>query len=270
MTPDILLVFKLTATPLLVAMASLAARRWGNAVAGLLAGLPLMTGPISVFLTIEQGAQFTVAATTGILIALTSIAFYGLTYALAARVTHWSVAIVAAYAAFFVGAWLIQPLITDLQTAAASAYAAIILGVILIPRQRAPETPPRIPWWEIWFRMLATAAMIALVTTTANLMGPTWTGIIATVPVLATVMVVFTHSRWGSDAAMRFMRSMMLSLIAFATFFVVVGLGLETHGLTNTYVAATAIALIVSPLVATIDRVIAKLLVSPAQDHAAS
>ena len=107
MAPEtILLIFKLTVTPILVGLASLAARRWGNTVAGLIAGLPLMTGPISVFLTVEQGAAFTVAATTGILIALTSIAFYGLAYTLIARFTPWSVAITAAYAAFFAAAWV--------------------------------------------------------------------------------------------------------------------------------------------------------------------
>jgi len=260
MPPDVLLtLFKLTVTPLLVGLASLAARRWGNTVAGLIAGLPLMTGPISIFLALEQGPAFTVATTTGILIALTSIAGYSLAYAVAARFAPWPIAILSAYGAFFLTAWLISPLITERWQAIACAYGAICIGIILIPRYRLPETPPRIPWWEIWLRMLATAAMIALVTTTASLLGPTWTGIIATVPVLATVMAMFTHARWGHQAVTRFIRSMMLSMIAFTTFFVIVAYGLERFGIVETYIVATLIALIISPLVASLDRSIAAL-----------
>ncbi len=250
---DLITLFKLTVTPVLVGIASLAARRWGNTVAGLIAGLPLMTAPISVFLALEQGKAFTVDATTGILIALASIAFYAGTYAIAARFAPWPVAITAAYAAFFVAAWQIQPHIETLWQAIACAYGAIVISVLLIPRHRQPETPPRIPWWEIWLRMFATAIMIAFVTATAALFGPTWTGIVATIPVLATVMVTFTHARWGSDAATRFMRSMMLSLIAFTTFFVVVAFALETYGIAATYIAATLVALCVSPGVAALD-----------------
>ncbi len=251
---DTLALFKLTVTPALVGLASLAARRWGNTVAGLIAGLPLMTAPISVFLAIEQGAAFTVGATTGIFIALAAISLYGLTYTVTARFAPWPIAIATAYAAFFLAAWQLQPLIDGFWPAAAAAYAALFLGIILVPRHRNREQPPRIPWWEIWLRMLATALMIAFVTGSATLFGAKWTGIIAAIPVLATVMATFTHARWGAAAAIRFMRSMMLSLIAFATFFVVVALGLETYGIVKTYAAATVVALIVSPAVAALDR----------------
>ncbi len=259
MPPDVYLaLFKLTVTPVLVGLASLIARRWGNTIAGLIAGLPLMTGPISLFLALEQGAAFTVAATTGILIALTAIAFYALAYTLAARFAPWPVSIIIAYAAYFLAAASIQPFITMQWQAIASAYIAIILAIVVIPRHRQPETPPRIPWWEIWLRMAATAAMIAMVTATASLMGPTWTGIIATIPVLGTVMAVFTHARWGTAAVTRFMRSMTLSFIAFITFFVVVASTLEHLSVWQTYTLATIVALIVSPAVAWVDRVFAR------------
>jgi hypothetical protein len=53
-----LLAVKLVVTPVMVLAASLAARRWGDAVGGWLVGLPLISGPISVFLAIEQGPAF--------------------------------------------------------------------------------------------------------------------------------------------------------------------------------------------------------------------
>jgi len=42
-------------TPLFIAGVSPARRKWGSAVAGTLAGLPLTSGPVSVFLALGQG-----------------------------------------------------------------------------------------------------------------------------------------------------------------------------------------------------------------------
>ncbi len=41
-----LILLKLTVTPILVALVSIAARRWGPTIGGLIMGLPWMTGPI--------------------------------------------------------------------------------------------------------------------------------------------------------------------------------------------------------------------------------
>ena len=49
----IIFLIKLIAAPLLLALATLAARRWGTVLGGILIGLPLISGPISVFLAIE-------------------------------------------------------------------------------------------------------------------------------------------------------------------------------------------------------------------------
>jgi hypothetical protein len=58
----VLLAVKLVVTLLMILAASLAARRRGDAVGGRLVGLPLVPGPTSVFLAIEQGPAFAVDA----------------------------------------------------------------------------------------------------------------------------------------------------------------------------------------------------------------
>jgi len=253
-TPDILLIIKLTVTPILVGLASLAARRWGNTVAGLITGFPLMTAPISIFLTIEQGAEFTIAASIGILIALVGIAVYALTYVVAARYSPWPIAVALSYGAFFATSWFVAPFLTTHVTAALAAYGMIFLAIILMPRHQTAGAPVPVPAWEIWLRMLSTAAMIALVTTIANLVGPTWTGIIATVPVMATIMVTFTHARLGHQPAALFMRSVMLSMFSFTTFFVVAAYALQSMEPLHAYLLATTAAVALSPVVIRIDR----------------
>jgi hypothetical protein len=63
--PMSLLAIKLIVTPLVVLAATLAARRWGDAVGGWLVGLPLTSAPVSVFLAIEQGPAFAAQAADG-------------------------------------------------------------------------------------------------------------------------------------------------------------------------------------------------------------
>ena len=53
---------KLTLTPILILTASLASRRWGQAIGGWLVALPLTTGPVTFFLALEQGNSFAARA----------------------------------------------------------------------------------------------------------------------------------------------------------------------------------------------------------------
>ena len=53
-----MLSLKLVLTPLLIAAASLAQRKWGGLAGGLIAGLPLTSAPVSVFLALEHGPAF--------------------------------------------------------------------------------------------------------------------------------------------------------------------------------------------------------------------
>ena len=251
---DLLLVFKFTVTPILVGLASLAARRWGNRIAGLIIGFPLMTGPISIFLTIEQGSQFTVNASIGILVALVGIAAFAVSYAFSARFCSWPASIAIAIAAFVATSVLAAPHLTTHGSAALAAYGAIVLAVVLMPRPKPNSDKLKVPGWEIWFRMLATVLMIALVTSIAQLVGPKWTGIIATVPVLATIMVTFTHGRFGHQAAAAFTRSMTLSLLSFATFFVVVAYALQSLPPALSYILATIAAVGLNPIINKIDK----------------
>src|SRR5262249_49764425 len=56
------LLVKVLLTPALIAAATLLARRYGPAVGGTVAGLPLTSTPVSIFLFVEQGPAFTVRA----------------------------------------------------------------------------------------------------------------------------------------------------------------------------------------------------------------
>jgi hypothetical protein len=91
--PMSLLAIKLILTPLVVLLASLAARRWGDAVAGWLVGLPLTSAPVSVFLAIEQGPSFAAHAAGGSIAGVVSQAAFCIGYGALAR---WGVTVALA------------------------------------------------------------------------------------------------------------------------------------------------------------------------------
>src|SRR5579875_1301080 len=75
-----MLLLKLVLTPLFTGAISLAGRRWGASISGLLAGLPLTSAPISIFLVLEQGPLFAEKAAQGTLLGVVSLVSYCLTY----------------------------------------------------------------------------------------------------------------------------------------------------------------------------------------------
>jgi len=71
---------KLAITPLLMWAISLASRRWGGLLGGLLAGMPITSGLVMTFLSLEQGTDFALNAVPGALGGLAAVlatyAFY--------------------------------------------------------------------------------------------------------------------------------------------------------------------------------------------------
>ena len=115
---------KITVPPILVAVMSLAARRWGPTVGGLLMGLPWMTGPVLFFLALDKGGDFAVAACAGIQLGVICIYAFILAYAPTSFVAPWPVCLLAATIAFGAVAWLVQgqPILLVTAAAAASYY----------------------------------------------------------------------------------------------------------------------------------------------------
>ena len=78
------MLLKVLLAPLLILLATLAGRRWGPAVGGWLAGLPLTSGPVSLILALEQGPEFAARAALGTLFGLISLAAFSFAYGAAA------------------------------------------------------------------------------------------------------------------------------------------------------------------------------------------
>jgi hypothetical protein len=249
-----LFLVKLAIAPVLVALVSLAARAWGPTVGGLIMGLPWMTGPVLFFLGLEKGEAFVAQACIGVLFGVVGIASYVLAYTAVAHWTGWPASLAAAAAAYVTAGLATSGLRPSLLVAGGLGAASLIGAFLVMPRPLASSGPRPLPWWDIPMRMLATAALVAVITLFADVLGPQFSGVAATFPVILTVVGAFTHHRWGRAAVTELARGITLSLLSFVAFFLVVGSSVAERGLVTSYALAAAAALAMSAGMIAVNR----------------
>ena len=239
-----MLAFKLVVTPLLLLVATLTIRRWGESVGGLLIGLPLTSGPISLFLAIEHGPQFAANATIGSLIATVAQVVFCLVYCWQAR-HGWGRALMSACLAFAACAAVLRWLDAAAWGLVAIGLVGMTLTLQIVPARLASSSKVPTPWWDVPSRMALIAALVLGVTMGAPFMGPGVSGVLASFPFMATILAVFAHRSSGPVAGQQVLRGMVVGLYGFAVFFLVLNMTLERSGLWTAYGTATACALIV-------------------------
>ena len=245
-----LLLLKLTLVPLVLAGVTLAGRRFGPGVAGRLAGLPVVAGPIVLLLAHEQGVSFGQAAATAALAAIAALLAFGVAYSHLARRWAWPIALTGALGAWLLAALALLGLPQTLLAALAAAVTALLLTPRLLP-SAAPTAPPQatagddLPW-----RMLAGALLTLTVTGVAAVVGDAASGLLAAFPVLGSVLAVSTHRSRGAAAVTTLYRGMVRGLRAFAAFFGALALGLPQVGLVTAAAGALVAALLVATMAA--------------------
>jgi hypothetical protein len=235
------LALKLVLTPVLIAAASLAGRRWGQAVGGWLVGLPLTSGPVAFFLALDHGADFAAAAAFGSLAGAIAEAAFCLAYGWTAG-RGWPLALTAACGAFAIAAGALQRLSLGMLALAAVVVVALTATLRATPRPVATAAPSAPPRWDIPARMLVTTALVVGLTELAPVLGPRLSGVLATFPVYAAILTVFAH-RAGAAPAVLVLRGLLLGLFSFAGFFLVLGGLIDRLGIAGGFAAATAAAL---------------------------
>lgn len=243
------LVLKLTLTPILIGIASLAGRRWGPAISGWLVGLPLTSGPVIFLLALAHGASFAAAAATGTLAGTLSECVFCLAYGwIAWRGGGWW-AVAGGGLAFLGGAFALSAVTLALAPLCLVIALALLASLWLMPHTRAPDTvaaadAAAAPWWDLPARMLVATTFVVLLTGAAPTLGPQMTGLLAPFPVYATILAVFAQRQQGPAAAVRVLRGLLLGLFSFAAFFVTLALLLERVGVAVAFACAAVCALV--------------------------
>jgi hypothetical protein len=240
-----MLALKLSLTPILILLASLAGRRWGEAIGGWLVGLPLTSGPVAVFLTLDQGPAFAQQAAAGSLAGTAAQACFGVFYALAAEHAGWPLAFCAGAAAFAVGAATLQAFALPHLALFLIALATLSLALRVLPRGSLRRGVARLPLWDIPARMAVATTLVVSVTAAAALLGPRLSGLLATFPIFAAVLTVFAHRVQGAEAARQVIRGLLMGLYGFASFFIVLGELLPLASVATAFAGASLAAILV-------------------------
>jgi hypothetical protein len=236
------LLLKLTLAPALVALATLATRRWGAHVGGVLVAFPLVAGPLLVFLAIEQGPEFTSRAAVGTLAGLTSLSAFIAAYMHLAVRRRWPVAFAAGLAAFAACTTLLAMLPMTWYAALALAWLSLFAAHGTSPKVPPEATAIMTSGPELLARMAATAGLVLTVTLLAEAMGPRLCGLVSAFPVATTVMCVYTHRHAGAGAAVMLLRGLLVGLYSFSLFCLSVALLLPRTGTWQAFALALAVS----------------------------
>jgi hypothetical protein len=212
LTPEILL------APALVAAATLAARRWDERVGGLVSAFPAIAGPVLLIDVHEHGTAFAARAATGTVLGLLTLSGFALVYGLAARRRPWGWSLAAGWAAAAVLAAVAGALHAGLGAACAVAGASLLAAYVGLGRgDPAAEAVPATRW-DLPLRMVLTAALVGLLAALAGWVGPEVGGVLTALPVLASILAVFTHRRLGAQGVTDLLRGMVAGMVGFAVF----------------------------------------------------
>jgi hypothetical protein len=241
--------------PGFVVIASLAARRFGARVGGVVAGLPVIAGPILLVLALQHGTGFASKAAVGVLLGMVGLAAFVLTYAAVAARGSWTTATAAAYAAFAVVILAMRPVSVGPVVAFLVVCAALALTLLLLPRVAATgqERLPH-PRWDLPFRAACTMALVFLITAVATTLGPRLSGLISAFPIITAVLTAFTHAQRGRDEAIRLLRGFTVGFFAYAVFCFIVATTVRPLGIAASFAIAAAAALITQTAVLAAGR----------------
>ena len=230
-----LLVLNLFLVPLLIGGITLAARRWGPAVGGLLSAFPVISAPILFFIALRHGQTFAADAALGTLSAVPANAVFAIFYAWCATRTPWIPSLAAGFAGYFLAVSCMNFWSPSLPVAIAFVICTLLIAPRLFPTMISAAEAKTASTSDIYWRMAAGAILVLFVTQSSAALGPRLSGSFAMFPVLAPVLAVFSHRQSGPAFAIQLLRGMAMGYYVFTTFCVVLSLTLPVTGIGSAF-----------------------------------
>jgi hypothetical protein len=239
----VLLLLKLFLAPVLIAIVTLGARRWGPRVGGWLTGLPTVAGPTLVFYAFEQGTAFAARASHATLVGLVAIPWFCVAYAYVGRRAGWAVSLIAGWTTFVFGIAFLSLREINLFVTWALLAVNCAAGYMALPAHTPVSAEQVHSKWDLPSRMLAAAVLVTVLTAVADILGPQLSGLLAPFPVATAIVAAFTHKQRGVDAVVIFFRGFLPALVSFGLFCVVLAVALEPLGIARALTLALVVQL---------------------------
>jgi hypothetical protein len=172
-----------------------------------------------------------------------SLAWFSLGYAHLSRRFAWPACIAAGYVIVAVASVAVIPLAAA-PGLAVFCYVLASLAVasrLMPPAVAGPRVEP--PAWDIPTRMITGAILVVGLTAIAGPIGPQVSGLLAAVPMLSSVLLVFTHRHEGAERARGILRGFVAGLVATALFLEIVADGVGPLGIGPAFGIAVVVCL---------------------------
>ncbi|HEX5309641.1 MAG TPA: hypothetical protein VFW38_11240 [Solirubrobacteraceae bacterium] len=245
---------KVLLAPTFVMAASVAARRYGARIGGLIGGLPVVAGPILLVFALDHGRAFAAKASGATLLGIVSLIAFIVVYARLAGGVHWGAGLILGWTAFFATTAVLS--VFTVAPAVALVCALVTIGVALLALPRSPGerlTQVIPPAWDLPLRGLSALALVLALTALAGQLGAKLSGLLAPFPVVASVLAVFTHALHGEEDLQRIMRGFVLGLVAYALFCFALAESLDSLSIAASFAVAVATALATQSIALTLS-----------------
>ncbi|WP_461086019.1 hypothetical protein [Spirosoma flavus] len=240
-----LLLLKLTLIPTIVALVTLAIRKWGGKIGGLIGSMPWVAGVILVFFILEQGKTFGIESIQGSMTGILALITFCLSYAAFSRKLTWLPTLLISYVLYTITAVIFDYLRLNLTLSYMIVLSYVVLTLYVFPSPTAPPANTRRLPFDIPIRMGVATLFVLIITGLAHVLGPNWSGILTPFPILTSVLAIFSHTLQGSNAVIVTLRGLVMGLLGFTTF-----LFLQAHWLPQFPIATSfGMALVINAFI---------------------
>jgi hypothetical protein len=221
------LVLRIIIGPLGVLGGTVAQRRLGPAVAGLVIGLPLTSLPLLWLLALQRGGAFTGSMTTAILIGSISEGFVLWAYAkMTTRCTP-MVALLGALGLFALSVTTIGTFHFSALTAGLLTAAGFALALRWWPESSTDVVAQNVRS-RLVLRVIAATVFTIVIVTMAGKFGALLSGLVDALPMTTLLMAFMTHQEQGPDATSQFIRGVLRGSFSWVISTVVLAIVLAT------------------------------------------
>ena len=223
-----------------VAVAIAASRLFGRRIAGLFAGMPVITAPTLAWIALEHGVDFAARAAVASVAACGVLACFAWGYERAAR--RWSPAVAITVSGLGAGALAVVAQLGSYGVGTALLAALLVCERVMreLPRITPAACVLRNLRRELTCTCVAAACVGAAVALAAPWLGPFAAGMVASIPVISGPVAVHHHRTAGASSAARFLSGYVTGLVGKAVFGAVFALLLVRSGVLPALLVATA------------------------------
>jgi len=240
-------ILKITIMPLVILLVTWISRRWGNMVGGMIAGMPWVGGAILLFIALEQGKLFALDMLPGATVGLIAWLSFCMSYVWIGQRRSPLITLIASNIICLGLAYIFRILTPYLSQEIwiVVLYISLLVSLVLFPKitqtQERENTPIKS---EIGLRIAMITIFVVSLTYFANVLGPSWSGVLTPFPVITSTLAFFTHLGQGIKQTKVILLGMYTGVVGFGGFLLTLKYILPDYSLGLSFVIALLINVI--------------------------